>query len=244
MTEKPKAERKLELSPDMAIWIVPLDNITERDKNARVMEPDKFKQLIENIADEGMLESLPLVHKTGEDTFEIISGHHRVRAARVAKMVTIPVIAIERDMTESEIASKQLSHNAISGYDDKDLLNEIYASIEDLSWRIKTALTDEELKIEEPNVPLLDIDIEFGYETIYILFTKPQVDRFTDMVERLDEDGQKYLADYREFREFRDTVQDVSERYNIRNIAGIMSKIVELAEERLEELGEEEAKDE
>ena len=235
-------ERKLQISDGMAIWLIPIDSIVERDKNARVMDPDKFKQLIENIKDEGMLESLPLVHKKGEK-FEIISGHHRIRASRQAKISVVPCIVIERELTEAEIASKQLSHNSIEGYDDKELLREIYESIDDMSAKLRTALTDEELKIEEPTVPLLDIDIEFGYEPIYILFTKPQIEKFNEMVDKLDKHATKYLADYKEFRDFRDTVQRVSEHEGIRNVAGIMSFMVDVVEKHFDSVPAEEPVD-
>lgn len=237
-------ERKLELSPSMAIWYVSLDDIKERDKNARVMESDKFKQLVHNIKDEGMLESLPLLHTIGEGKFEIISGHHRVRASRQAGIFVIPAIVIERDMTEDEITSKQLSHNALSGYDNKDILNELYDSIEDFEQRLKSGLTDMELKMDEPTIGLVNIDVDFSFEPIYIMFMRQGVENFEELIDSLEPDAKKYLANMTEFNKFAKTVQAVSKYKDIRNIAGIVSMICDLAKERLNELKEEDAQNE
>ena len=59
--------------------------------NARYMTAETMHQLTENIKKDGHLESVPLVHKDG-DKYRIISGHHRIDAAKAAQLDQILVM--------------------------------------------------------------------------------------------------------------------------------------------------------
>ena len=65
-------------------------------------------------------------------------------------------------LTRSQIAAKQLAHNAIEGQDNEQLLAEIYRQIEDAESKLE-AFIDEKLDVEVPKVKIegLDIDIDF-----------------------------------------------------------------------------------
>ena len=62
---------------------VPLSELREQDLNVRYMKDAMFKQLVSNIRSRGNLESLPFCARVVEK-IEIISGHHRARAAKAA----------------------------------------------------------------------------------------------------------------------------------------------------------------
>lgn len=66
-------------------------SLREQDLNARTMPREKFNQLVENVKRRGQLEELPYCAET-EKGIEIVSGHHRVRAAKNAGLETIPVL--------------------------------------------------------------------------------------------------------------------------------------------------------
>ena len=66
-----------------------------------------------------------------ESSGRIIDGHIRWEAARSLGMESIPCIVIERELTEDEIISKQLAHNALTGQSDADLLRALYDSMQD-----------------------------------------------------------------------------------------------------------------
>ena len=234
-------ERVFKLSESMEIRFVKLDEIRERDVNARLMDAGKFDTLVNNIKREGMIESLPLVHLIdGDAKYEIISGHHRVRAARRAGMEEIPVIVITRNLTEDEVISKQLSHNSLEGYDDKDVLKRLYDAIEDFDMRVASGVTDLEDAISGVSIPPVDVDINFDLEPILIMFMKPEIDKFEKLLEDCKATAEKkYLANMTEYKKFVKVVNSVAEYKNLRNIAGIMSSICDLARERLNELKEE-----
>ena len=108
---KKTKEKIAELENGLSLWKVGIDMLREMDKNARVMESEKFELLKEIIEEDKRLESLPLVtlKKDGRGEFLIISGHHRTRAARMAGLQQIHVLVDENELTLDQIKSKQLS---------------------------------------------------------------------------------------------------------------------------------------
>ena len=172
--EERKPEKLLELDKDFSIWRVPVELLREQDKNARVMDNDKFDRLTENIKKDGRLESLPLCvlknNVAGNKEFHIISGHHRIRAAKKAGVLNIPCLVIEREMTRDEIISKQLSHNSLSGYDDINVLKDLYDEIHNIDLKIASGIKEEDLKISDINVKIDDVMVDLNFELINILF--------------------------------------------------------------------------
>jgi hypothetical protein len=228
----PEPVRELELSPGMAIWKVHLDSLRERDVNAQVLEDEKFRRLTQNIKKGGELESLPLTTPVpGRNEFYIISGHHRVRAARFAGVMIIHVIVIERELTEDEITAKQLAHNALTGYSDPDVLKALYDSIRDIDARLESGLTELETKLELPTPPASSMDFEFSYEPVYILFLAKQQQAFEGMLDRLEQGVPIYAADKDDFGAYVKMVQAVSKAAGVRNIAGIMKEIVRIVDQ-------------
>lgn len=234
----PESERLIEISPGMAVWRVHLDRLKERDINARVMDDSTFRRLAENIKAGGELESFPLVLKRpDEDGFTIISGHHRTRAARAAGHMIVPCIVIERELSEDEIISKQLAHNALAGHDDADLLRELYNSMSDINAKLASGLTEMELKQAEDPVPTDALDFEFDFEPVYILFMASGAKRFQDMLDRLEKDVPVLAADKADFDGYVKMVNTVSKREDIRNIAGIMAKVIGIVNDHYAKAG-------
>src|SRR6059036_2769174 len=76
-------QRILDLGNGLELWKVHPSTLREQDVNARSMPKAMFERLAQTIARDKRLESLPLCAKT-ESGLEIVSGHHRVRAATAA----------------------------------------------------------------------------------------------------------------------------------------------------------------
>lgn len=235
-----RRERIATLDGNLAIWKVHLDCLREQDKNARVMNKGTFDRLKENIKKDSRLESLPYVVKkvnqAGNDEFLIISGHHRVRAARAAGMQEVFVLVDEGTLSEDEIRSKQLAHNALAGFDDPQILADIYREIEAMEERIATGLTDLEKGLEgQIPVQIDDVAVQFEYEPISFLFLKKDNVRFQEILAKL-EPGAKYLADKADFERFAEDLIKVSEAHDIRSISAIMVKVLDVLEEHLASL--------
>ena len=107
-------ERILELGNGLELWKVHPSALREQDVNARSMPKAMFERLSQTIGRDKRLESLPLCART-EKGLEIISGHHRTRAATAAGLSELFTLVDVTGLTRSQIAAKQLAHNAIEG---------------------------------------------------------------------------------------------------------------------------------
>jgi len=219
----------------MSIWKVHIDAIREQDMNARVMQTYKFDRLVENIKKDKRLESLPLTWRKPDsdegEVFRLISGHHRVRAARAAGLQEIFVMNIDEDLSRSTEISKQLAHNALQGEDNPDILLTLYQEIDDINERIMSGLTEVEIgKMEMPNVPADDLEFDFGFEDIHILFLKKDFEQFEKVIDVLEGASKIYLADLDDFERMKKEIVKVSKNNNVRNIAAIMKIMLDILE--------------
>lgn len=149
-------EKIYDMGTGLIIAKVQLDKVREQDINARIMKKEMQDQLTANIKNRGQLESLPLlVEKDG--VLEIISGHHRIKSARAAGMKEIIAIIDVSGLSRSKIASKQLAHNAISGFDDPSILREICKMLDDVDDMLESYIGKDIM--EEP-LEQYDIGIE------------------------------------------------------------------------------------
>ena len=70
-----------------------------KDHPFKVLDDDKMDDLVESIRVNGVLSPV-LVRPDGEDSYEMISGHRRMHAAKIVGLTMIP--AIVRDLTDDE----------------------------------------------------------------------------------------------------------------------------------------------
>lgn len=86
--------------------------ITEIEPNMKqprkMFDQEKIDSLAESIKENGIMQ--PIVVSKSDDTYKIIAGERRWRAARVAGLKTVPVI-IRNDMTDSKILELALIEN-------------------------------------------------------------------------------------------------------------------------------------
>jgi len=229
-----KVEKMLDLGDGISIWKVHLDALREQDKNARVMSLEKFERLTSNIGKDKRLESLPLVtpvkNQADNNEFLIISGHHRVRAARAAGMQFIHVMSLDEELTHDQIRAKQLAHNALAGFDNPDVLAELYAEIEDVNEKLASGITDMDLEIEAPVMHADDIEVDFDFETLSILFMPKQATRFDEILSTIEPESKLYLADKADFERIKAQIQEISKRENVRNMSAIMARMLDIVE--------------
>lgn len=134
--------------------------------------------------------------------------------------------------------SIQLSHNAITGQDDPNILGRLYESLS-LQYKAYSGLTDDSFNVLEK----LDIDsLSLGtpkYEEITLLFLPSEKEVFQKAVEIIDKSKATktiHLAHYEEFGRLFDALVLVKERNNVFNSAVALRDLVDLALERLEQL--------
>ena len=79
-----------------------------KDHPFKVLDDEKMQDLMESIRINGILSPV-LVRPIGNDTYEMVSGHRRMHAARMLGMDTVP--AIIREMTDDEAVVKMVDAN-------------------------------------------------------------------------------------------------------------------------------------
>ena len=234
------SERVLELGQGLEIWKVDLNELREQDLNARVMDKKMFERLSANIAKDGRLESLPFCAKT-DNGIEIVSGYHRVRAARTAGLLEIFTIVDVTGLSRDKIASKQLSHNSIQGEDNEQIVKEIYRQIEDAEAKL-SAFIDEDLDIELDKVKTSDIIFDLELKTVminFLLYEKEVFDRAANLINgKYDE---VYVAEKGAIKPFESALKRIGKEYDIRAMGTSLEKMAEIT---LEHLGEEVEEDE
>lgn len=233
-------EMVLELGQGLELWQVSVEELREQDINARSMPKEMFDRLQATVAQDSRLESLPLVAKT-EKGLEIVSGHHRVRAARAAELHTVFALVDVTGLTADQIKAKQLAHNALEGQDDPELVARIFATIGDVDARLEAFIDPSILDIQIPSVQVDDIDLGLKYETVIIQFVPWERQYFEDaarVVEReLQATGAKvaYMAELDRFKSWQNLNLRIVDEYDIRTMSTVLTKIAELA---LAQLGE------
>ena len=68
------------------IAMVPIGQCDLLEKNARFMRAEQYQRLVSNVKRDGCLTSVPFAVKNGE-RFLILSGNHRVQAAKDARRI-------------------------------------------------------------------------------------------------------------------------------------------------------------
>lgn len=88
---------------------LPLNVLTESTTNPRhIFEDGALKELAESIRTQGILSPL-LVRPVTEQSFEIVAGARRYRAAQIAESATVPVRIV--NLTDAEALEAQLIEN-------------------------------------------------------------------------------------------------------------------------------------
>ena len=100
-----------EVAPRRRDMLVPIEKIVPNpDQPRRTFAPEALEELRASIAEKGIIQ--PLIvrkHPKGEDSFEIVAGERRWRAAQLAKLHELPVIL--RDFTDTEVLEVAIIEN-------------------------------------------------------------------------------------------------------------------------------------
>ena len=226
-----------ELVDEIHVATVPINELREQDINARIMEDGKFKQLVNNIKKRGALESLPFCAWT-ERGIEIVSGHHRVKASREAGLKAIPVLLDMSGLNRSQIAAKQLAHNAIAGIDDQNTLREIAKIITDVDDMLESAIDkdifkEQRAEIERLATPAVSVD----WKTVQFTFLPHQVKDMQKLVEKTEGVEIEGLADLSLFKPFIDALEKTQKFQDVKAVGTAVHMMTQAALEKLGESG-------
>lgn len=222
---------------------VGIDEIVFVEKNARFMEQTTFLQLVDNIKKDGQLSSVPftiLQEKTGK--YEVISGNHRVKAAKQAGITRLHIMYVEEHLiTNDEKRAIQLSHNSITGQDDLEILRELVDEITSADYK-EYAHIDESV-FEELGKYDYDI-IQPTNEVVSITFTffdtaKANYDKVLEELDTMTDDQIENLTllPKDNMHVFNEIVGKVQEKYRIKSYGLAIARMVEIVKSSLESDG-------
>jgi hypothetical protein len=125
------------------LYLAKAEEIDFLEKNARFMNKEQFASLTNNVKKDGGLTSIPLCYKQESGRLLVLSGNHRIKAAIEAGNREFLVLLIDKPMSKQQLVAIQLSHNAIEGQDDEQILKELWQSIDELEASIYAGLSTE-----------------------------------------------------------------------------------------------------
>ena len=193
------------------------------------MAEPEFNRLVENLRRDGVLTSLPLVYRG-----EVLSGNHRVQAAIKAGIAEGNVIEIESELSEQQRLAIQLSHNALTGKDDPNILREIYESLS-LDWKKYSAVYEEMFKLDENAAIALGVPIA-KYEELVIAFLPEDREAFFEFATKLEKRFRKadiLVGAKSDFDAFFEATLAVKEARRIGNTATALRVMAEIVTETL-----------
>lgn len=225
-----------ELGQGMEVRLVSIADLREQELNARVMQPAQFERLSENIRTRGALESLPYCWQPPDGGHEeIVSGHHRVRAARAAGLQEIPVLVDTLAMSRSQITAKQIAHNQLAGYDDQALLKELTKQIQTVDDWLETGLPEEFLPaVGNDDTLLLTPHAEFDWRTVTLTFLPHQLESFKELISEMV--GQQDLVAVSPVEQFEPFCKALAEYSRIKSVKSAGTAVALLTEVAQQEI--------
>jgi len=160
---------------------------------------------------------------------QIVSGHHRKRAALVAGLVEIPVIVDTLAMSPEEVRTKQIAHNELVGRSDAEILKGMIGEIESPDLLLATGVDDEQLPVPQTtSTDLLGAPaVNFEWRTISFVFLPHQLAEFEDLIET-GLSGRQDLVGVAPLENFEDFARSVSKYQRIKSVHSIGTIIGDL----------------
>jgi hypothetical protein len=220
----------------LEIALVSPNDCLPQKVNARYFKPEIFKLLVDNVKRSGHLESAPLVYRDA-DKYRIISGHHRVDAAKAAGLEQI-LVFITEPKSKDDIVSKQLSHNSLTGEDDNILLTQLFSSIQDIELKFATGLVSQINKISYESI---NFNILTSKELTF-LFIPTDIETYDKLYNEICEQlvfkasNEVRLTNIDYYEKFGETLRRVKKVENIKSNGSALLKILELAQMTLDEI--------
>lgn len=219
-----------DLGNNLALERWPIHGLKEQELNANVMPAAIFQRLVENVRKRGELESVPFCAEVNGKV-EIVSGHHRVRAARAAGLSEVTVLVDRSGLSRSAIVAKQLAHNALAGSDDQEILAQLLARIETPDDLLETGIDPATLgKPDAPDVSLFATNVDLEYKTLTFAFLPHQFDEMDELIRHLDQRPDLLgFAGEEQFRPFLEAAAKYAKVRQVRSVATVIALLTRAA---------------
>lgn len=239
MAESPSG-RVLEIADGLTVEFVSIAALREQDVNAQIMQPTDMTRLTENIKHRGQIESLPYCYldpDSDNPRVEIVSGHHRVRAARAAGLTDIPVLVDRKKMRRSELVAKQIAHNHLHGNPDEAILAQLVGMIQDVDDLLMTGLPENWLPVpDKANNDLAVPHADFDWQSVTLAFLPQQAFDFKEALMLIEKNAIVGVARSDQYEPFAKAAHEFGRFASISSIATTINVLTDLAVREAQEL--------
>jgi len=104
-------------------------------ENPNSIPEAKFKLLVKAIERVGFLQPVLVRHHADAGAFEIVDGHHRVRAAQELGMESVPAVLVEK-MDDATAIAERIGMNQLRGELDLTAVGRHMAELSQLGWSL------------------------------------------------------------------------------------------------------------
>lgn len=223
------------IAPYKLAYISPSEDCVLLEKNAHYMDKNIFDRLVANVSADGFLSQLPFCMLREDGKYLVLSGNHRVKAAVKAGLADILVLYIDQTDKDTQLAY-QLSHNALVGKDDVQMLKEIFSEIESLEKKEFAGYNDLQFsdisKISLPcigdgAITLTELRLQF------VEFKKAAIEEVLTALDKatISENSRIIMCP---FDVFIKVFTEIKRRYGIKNKSAAFAKMIDICTERLE----------
>jgi ParB-like chromosome segregation protein Spo0J len=94
--------------------LLDIDDIDIQEYNPNEMSDKQFNRLVKSMEEDGFEEPLVVAEIEGTERFELISGHHRLRAARLIGYNKLPCM-VHPPLPEDKVKAKVVKANILHG---------------------------------------------------------------------------------------------------------------------------------
>lgn len=233
-------DRLAEAGYPYKVAIVDIGLIDLLEKNARFMKNETFQRLVENVRGDGHLSSVPFCWLQPSGRYLVLSGNHRVQAAKAAGHSEVLVMYTEEDLTHSEQIAIQLSHNSLVGEDDPAILRELWEEIDEVNLKLYAGLSDNELATMDPvNLSALS-DAPLDFKTVTFFALPPEVERlervFPEALRQAKHADYAAVVQLADMSRWLDAQDAVGEAYDIRNNVVALTVVLDIFERHMADL--------
>jgi len=222
----------------MRLMVVKPEELVLLKENARFFKREVFRQLRDNIKADKRLSSTPLCYQHSDGRLEVLSGNHRVQASVEAGIEHIIVMVVTEELEKSKRIAIQLSHNALVGEDDKNILANLWAQMESVTDQLYSGL-DSEVADSVKDVELVDFTTpKIPARMVTFMFTDGEKEQLAAILELLADTAKKssvvYVCPSEHYQPFVQLIADTKDAEKIRDSSLAMQCLLGVAADWLE----------
>lgn len=223
----------------MRLMVVSPQELVLLKENARFFKREVFRQLRDNIKADKRLSSAPLCYQHADGRLEVLSGNHRVQASVEAGIEHIIVMVVTEELEKSKRIAIQLSHNALVGEDDKNILANLWAQMEGVTDQLYSGL-DSDVADAVKDVKLVDFTTpKIPARMVTFMFTDGEKDQLAEILDLLADAAKKsafvYVCPSEHYEPFVQLLSDIKNAEKVRDTSLAMQCLLGVAADWLEQ---------